>query len=612
MRDILYNPFSPNHKIPVGSVKNSDNVLITINIVKEYNIYQMHLVIRNDENQETHRLEMQKKEADRDYNAYSVSFKIEHTGLFWYFFEFNDSYGSHFIGANRDLDGVLTDFYPISWQMLVHQEFLGKLDWLKGKIMYQIMVDRFHSSGAVTQKPGTVLHSDWHDVPNYESQKGVVLNNDFFGGNLRGIIEKLDYLRELNVGVIYLNPIFESPSNHKYDTSDYSKIDSMFGTEDDFRVLCEQAAQKGISVIFDGVFNHTGDDSRYFNKYGHYPELGAYQSRSSKYFTWYNFIKFPDKYACWWGFKTLPTVNQNDPNYIKFITGKFGIIDKWLTLGAKGVRLDVVDELNDNFLDQIYARAKANHPDNLVLGEVWEDASTKMAYEHRRKYLLGTQMDSVMNYPLKNAVIDFLNHDNLTGLVIQIRHLINNYPKHVLDCLMNHLGTHDTVRLLSNFANANPDNLSKEQQSQYKMSETEFQNAVMKLKMASAIQFTLPGVPSIFYGDEAGIEGFRDPFCRKPFPWDNINPEILEWYKKLGKIRQNEVFVDGVYLEESTGNNVFAFSRQKGAERIMTIVNNNNNDVNYSVNYGYDLIDENPVVGKVFVPKKSAKILQIK
>jgi len=242
---------------------------------------------------------------------------------------------------------------------------------------------------------------------------------------------------------------------------------------------------------------------------------------------------------------------------------------------------------------------------------VWEDASTKHAYNQRRRYLWGKQVDSVMNYPLKKAIIDFIKHDNLTGLVIQIRHLINNYPKHVIDSLMNHLGTHDTVRLLTNFAPVSPDQLRKEEQAYYHMSEAEYHEAVRRLKMATAIQFTLPGVPSIFYGDETGMEGFRDPFCRRTIDWDHINQDLFNWYQKLGKIRHLSVFVDGQYYEESTSNNVFAFSRKKDHEKILTIVNNNHYDISYHLGEGFDLIDELAVSKKVNVPKKTAKIIKL-
>ena len=609
MKNIIFNPFLKQFKNPVGAIQNSDEILITIKIVIEYQIYQLRLIIKNDNNDLYKTLVLEKVTNDAHYNHYQIKLKIDEVGLYWYYFEFDDYYGTHYIGANSNLDGVLTDYYPISWQLLIHYPYLSELNWYKGKVMYQIMVDRFYNDGSIQPKKGIIFHENWNEDPLYEVD-GKVLNNDFFGGNIPGIIKKLDYLKSLNVSIIYLNPIFESPSNHKYDTADYMKIDPMFGTEEDFALLCEEAKKRGMNIILDGVFNHTGADSIYFNKYNNYQELGAYQSKASKYYDWFQFRKFPDDYNCWWGFKIMPNVNQNNQQFLKFITGKYGVIDKWLTKGAKGFRLDVVDELNDNFLNLIHQRLKSNNIENILIGEVWEDASIKTSYGSRRHYLNGKQLDSVMNYPLKVAIIDYLKNQNLLGLIHQIRHLINNYPKKVLDCLMNHLGTHDTVRLLSNFANVSVDSLTKEEQSKYKMDESEYKNAVLKLKMASAIQYTLPGVPSLYYGDEVGMEGFKDPFCRKTMKWEQIDEEIFNWYQILGEIRKEEVYIDGEYHEEFTENNIFAFSRIKGNTKITTIVNNNHHDITYYVKTGLDLIEKRVVSGKINIPKQSAKIIK--
>ena len=611
MKNIIFNPFFKDHKSPVGAVNNSDEVLITIKIINEYNIYQLRLIIKDDLNQIHQTLKVENVKTEEQYNYYQARFKIEKIGLYWYFFEFDDYYGTHYIGSNSNLDGVLTDYYPVSWQLLVHGSFTGSLNWYKGKIMYQIMVDRFFNVGGINKKENVFIHETWGGNPHYQKTSKMFMNSDFFGGNLKGIIEKLDYLKSLNIGVLYLNPIFEAASNHKYDTGNYMKIDSMFGNEEDFVNLCNEAKKRNIYIILDGVFNHTGADSLYFNKYKNYHELGAYQSKASKYYNWYIFYDYPDEYKCWWGVKSLPSVNQHNPHYLIFITGKYGVIDKWLTLGAKGFRLDVVDELNDHFIDLIHKRIKDNDPENIVIGEVWEDASMKTSYNQRRHYFNGKQLDTVMNYPLKNAIIDYLKHGNLIGLVNQMRHLINNYPKHVIDTLMNHLGTHDTIRLLTNFADANFDHLSLDEQANYKMDFKNFQKAVLKLKMATAIQYTMPGIPSLYYGDETGMEGYKDPFCRKPMNWDSINQDIYEWYQKLGKIRNESVFIDGIYEEEIIDNKVFAFSRNNSNIKIITIINNDDHDYIYSLLNGFDMIDEKVIKGKLIIPKCSAKIIKI-
>ena len=304
---------------------------------------------------------------------------------------------------------------------------------------------------------------------------------------------------------IYLSPIFEAYSSHKYDTGDYEKIDPMFGTEEDFRKLCEEAARYDMRVICDGVFAHTGSDSKYFDKYDHYKTgpaaedktlQGAYNNPDSKYRSWYYFHE-DGTYDCWWDFNTLPKLNKHDPSYTEYITGENGIIRKWLRAGASGWRLDVADELPVDFLDALVAAAKAEKPDALIVGEVWEDASNKIAYEERKNYFEGNRLDSVMNYPFRTAIIDFVRYGNAAGLAETV-----NYPPEVLHCLMNVLGTHDSIRILTALAGVDlgPEP-SRSLQADIKMSDAEWSQGIKLLKIASLIQMTLPGVPCIYYGD---------------------------------------------------------------------------------------------------------------
>ncbi|MCK9536401.1 MAG: glycoside hydrolase family 13 protein [Bacilli bacterium] len=610
MKDILYNPCFIEYKCPTGAVKISDDIFITIKITEQYHLSNLRIRVKDDNNRIFLEKEFECIAVTDGYQIYQVAFRIPVMGLFWYCFEFADIYGHHFIGANPELDGILTDRPPNCWQLTVGGEFIGKLDWFKGKTMYQIMVDRFYRGKDTPIRPDVVFHKNWLDTPEYRPIHGKILNNDFFGGNLSGITKKLDYLKSLSVGIIYLNPIFAAASNHKYDTGDYLKIDPMFGDENDFIELCKEAALRDIAIILDGVFNHTGDDSHYFNKYSHYPTLGAYQSLDSPYFSWYKFLNHPDYYESWWGIKTLPSVNQANSDFLAFIAGPDGVIDKWLRLGASGFRLDVIDELSDEFIELIYHRIKTVNPENVVIGEVWEDASNKVSYGRRRRYLYGKQVDSVMNYPLKNAIINYLNYHNLLGLKIKMRHLINNYPKHVLDCLMNHLGTHDTMRLLNNFAYSTPDSLSKSQQAHYRLREEEYYRAVRMLKMATALQFTLPGVPSLYYADETGSQGFRDPFCRNTFDWNRIDEDIYNWYRRLGEIRCDPAYKEGIYCEELTVKNVFAFSRHGIDYKIITVINNNNRDITISIISGIELLSGMKVEEYLTLPPKSARIIK--
>ncbi|MFA7010129.1 MAG: glycoside hydrolase family 13 protein [Bacilli bacterium] len=611
MKEIVFNPINKYHKNPVGAVKKSDVISITIHIIKEYDISDCRIVIHKDFTNDYKVYSLSKIEEQNEYHVYQTNFQIEEIGIFWYHFEFCDCYGKHFISNSDSLDAVQTDDKPSCWQLSIHAAFSGKLNWYKGKIVYQIFPDRFYNGGIDYVKDYAVMHQNWYENPYYKPQDGEILNNDFFGGDLKGIIKKLDYLKSLNVGMIYLNPIFTAYSNHKYDTANYLEVDPMFGTEEDFRELCEAAQVRGMKIILDGVFNHTGSDSIYFNKYNRFASLGAYQSKKSPYYNWYQFKSFPNSYECWWNFRNLPALNQKCPDYIEFITGKNGVLNKWLNLGASGWRFDVIDELEDEFIEKIKQTVKANHSENILIGEVWEDASNKMAYHKRRSYFSGEQIDSVMNYPFRKAIIDYIMNNNYIGLRDSVRTIINNYPKHVLDSLMNILSTHDTVRLLTKLSSIDYHFLSKEEQASYEMSKEKYYSARQKLKMATALQYTLPGVPSIFYGDEVGLQGFKDPFCRKCMPWDRFDETILDWFVKLGKIRQNRVYVDGAYQEEICEQGIFAFSRTKGSQKVVTIVNNSHYDYVYKLEKGFDLINEVKIEDEVVVNAKNALIIML-
>ena len=327
--------------------------------------------------------------------------------------------------------------------------------WLSGGLMYQIFPDRFARSPEYTppdQPKEYILRNDWGGKPNDKpDEKGILKNNDFFGGNLLGIKEKLPYLKDLGVTVIYMNPIFKAYSNHRYDTADYKSIDPILGTETDLIDLCRAAKEAGIRIILDGVFNHTGSDSIYFNKDGNFPELGAYQSKDSPYYKWYHFTEYPDKYDAWWGVRILPSINEEEPSYLDYIIrDEDSVIKHWLRCGISGYRLDVVDELPDLFLDELRKAVKAVDEDAAIIGEVWEDAATKISYGQKRHYLDGTQLDSVMNYPVRAAIIRFLCEDgSAAALFDTIGQLQAHYPKTVFFGLMNILGTHDTPRILT-------------------------------------------------------------------------------------------------------------------------------------------------------------------
>ena len=595
--DIVYNPFKSEHKSPVGGNLVNEEIKINIKITKRFNVFDLRLVYFNDDDNKLNRVSLNKIE-DEKYNLYQTKISFEEIGLYWYYFEMDDCYGTHYIDCSYSLEGYLTDNHKNSFQLLIHDEFKGSLDWIKGKIIYQILVDRFNKGDYEYQKDYAIMHGNWNEIPNYKMVNGKIYNNDFFGGNLKGVIEKLPYLKELNVGAIYLNPIFDAYSNHKYDTGNYLEIDKMFGNDEIFKELCDRANELGIRIILDGVFNHTGSDSIYFNRYGRYNEVGAYQSKNSKYYDWYKFTHYPDKYACWWDFKTLPAVNQDNKGFRNFITQE--VVKKWLKLGASGFRFYVVDELNDTFINELHDSIKNHNPNNILIGEVWEDASNKIAYSNRRHYFNGHQLDSVMNYPFKNAIIEYVLSKDVSYIKNTLRSIVNNYPKHVLDSLMNIISTHDTVRIITALNNVHLDNRDRE--AEYKI--IDMDKAIKRLKMAITLQFTLPGVPTIYYGDEAGLEGYKDPFCRRTMPWGNFNEEIYSFYQRLTKIRKNKVYIDSEFKEIYALDGVYIFSRGD----IYTIVNNSNFSFNFNI-CGFDLINDCEVDG-VIIPKEEAMIVK--
>ena len=504
--------------------------------------------------------------------GWTITLSIYEVGLYYYTFSLGKD---GFISCGEQETGYVTN-RPYGFLLTVYSQDYSTPDWFKGGVMYQIFPDRFCKKGAMPDINGRIQRK-WGEEPYFRpDNNGKVLNNDFFGGNFKGIESKLPYLKKLGVTTLYLNPIFEAGSNHRYDTSDYMHVDPYLGTEQDFVSLVETAKKKGIHLILDGVFNHTGDDSVYFNKYGHYSSVGAYQSKDSPYYSWYCFKNYPDKYESWWGIDILPAVNEHSEAYQNFIFGNGGVLKKWLSLGIGGYRLDVADELPDFFLKKLRDSVKESNPNAIIIGEVWEDASNKIAYAKRREYLQGHELDSVMNYPGKDAIIGFIQSGNAGNLLHTVRMLINHYPKQTIDCLMNILGTHDTPRILTVLGGIYCNNKEEMSQKWALLSQKSKENAINKLKMAVVLQYTLPGVPCVYYGDENAMEGHVDPFCRRCYDWDNQNKELIEFYGILGKIRNDyrEIFKDGDFIEIRVEDGLMYFKRENDHGELFVFANN--------------------------------------
>ena len=461
---------------------------------------------------------------------------------------------------------------PPSFQITVHLPDAATPDWFKNAVVYQIFVDRFfngHPGGSITNcKKGSLLHPYWDDAPVYvrERETGRILAYDFFGGNLAGVMAKLPYLKSLGISAIYFNPLFEASSNHKYDTADYKTIDPMFGSNELFRQLCEQARQMGIAIILDGVFSHTGSDSIYFNKEGNYQETGAWQSPGSPYYLWYRFKQYPDDYESWWGVDALPNVNELEPSYRDFIIhGQDSVLKHWMRLGAKGWRLDVADELPSQFIREFRQVMKENDPDSVLIGEVWEDASHKVSYDELRGYLRGNELDSPTNYPFRLIALDFILGRQDAGMTREkLLSLYENYPRQHFYACLNLIGSHDMPRILTLLGGheAQPD-LPYGEQLKRRLAPGERQLALARLKLLVLWQMTFPGVPHIYYGDEAGLEGYTDPLNRRTFPWGREEKGLIDWYKKMIAIRNSwGVLRTGYWHPLAVHPDVYGYVRQ--------------------------------------------------
>ncbi|MDR0883441.1 MAG: glycoside hydrolase family 13 protein [Oscillospiraceae bacterium] len=532
------------HKSPYGAVLVGSAVTLRVIVPRDYGCSGVQLwVARDGEAAVTHPMAWERLQGEGE-EWWCVTVSLNETGLYWYHFECALAGGAWSIGAGEKSIGVWgsEERFPLT----VYAQDYAAPDWLYGGVLYQIFPDRFAKSempkaGVPVER---ILRTDWGGTPHatptaptgtsvtcpYGTQTVPPEHYDFFGGDLRGIQEKLPYLAALGVRCLYLNPIFAANSNHRYDTADYETIDPLLGTEADFTALCVAAKKQGIRVILDGVFSHTGADSVYFNRAGRYGLGGAYLDPNSPYRAWYKFTDYPTKYASWWGVDILPELREDEPSYLAFAQS---VAQKWLRLGASGWRLDVADELPDVFLDAFAAAVKREKPDAYLLGEVWEDASDKFSHGVRRRYLQGRQLDSVMNYPLADAILAYVRGGDAAQLAETLETLREHYPPRALHLAMNHIGTHDTQRVLTLLGDAPLDDRQA-----LPLSPEALDLARRRLKLASVLQYVLPGIPCVYYGDEAGMQGGRDPFNRGCFPWGDEDAELVAHYRDLGKLRR--------------------------------------------------------------------------
>ena len=625
--DVMFSSRSLDCKTPYGAAAAGETVTFSLYPRREQSVQRAALWVERDGG-EPRRLDMRWFGLSGARDRYSVTFTPETPGLYWYYFTIETPDGPRCCARGYGGRGELMDAPEEKFQLTVYDPASRAPAWFGEGITYNIFPDRFCRDRAPVQPEGEgiaprVLHENWSDIPEYRpNEHGEILNNDFFGGTLRGIASKLDYLESLHVRTIYLNPIFQAYSNHRYDTGDYKRIDPMLGTEEDFRALCAQAAARGMRVILDGVFNHTGYDSRYFNGRGRYDSLGAHQSKDSPYYGWFDFKRWPDEYGSWWGIYTLPQVNEMNEDYLRYIIeDEDSVIRRWLRLGASGWRLDVADELPDAFIRHLTAAAKREKPDALVLGEVWEDASNKISYSERRTYFHGGELDSVMNYPLSDSILAFLGGGTAEHFAETMECIRENYPRDVFYSLMNVVGTHDTARTLTLLGVADEEwRMDRDARAHYTLPPDRLARGLRRMKLAAVIQFTMPGSPTIYYGDEAGMQGFEDPFNRGTYPWGAENRELLAFYRRLCEIRaESDTLAHGeLRFGDTAAGALLHYERAGDTGRIVVLVNRGNHAETAEINalYAADLLTEKEFEHKggrgvtVSVPPETAYILR--
>ncbi len=572
---ILFDSKHLQFKDPFGILLPQQNCTLRIHIPSSVQATAVQCRFSGPDGEAVMNVPMNRESTLGAYDIFRGDFSFDNTGLYFYYFYITKPDGGFRLfkyGNDTNMeDGDL-------WQVSCIPADFSVPQWAMGATMYQIFPDRFCKAGDVDLtgklEPYTV-HKNWNEDVHWQpDRRGVVLNNDFYGGNFRGIAAKMDHFAALGITVLYLNPISKSFSNHRYDTGDYKTPDPMLGTLADFTAMCDAAHKRGIRVILDGVFSHTGSNSLYFDKEQTFGGNGAYNSQSSPYYSWYQFHHWPDSYNSWWGFDTLPTVNKLDPAFVKYIiTDDDSVIAHWLRAGCDGFRLDVADELPTEFLSILKTHMRKLRPDALLLGEVWEDASNKRAYGISRRYFTDGQLDSVMNYPFRTAILNFMRGNDDGGhLADTVLTIQENYPPQVFLANMNLLSTHDSMRILT--ALVDDFDGTREEKAARHLSMAQYQTARQLLLMASFLQYMLPGTPSLYYGDEAGMEGYKDPFNRRPYPWGQEDPILLDHFRQLGQLRKAQEILrlgDLHFFRADSGK--LGFSRSFGGKTLRIYIN---------------------------------------
>lgn len=522
MAEITYNSWSELYKRPFGAALVGTAFAFEIAVKSEHQV-AVNIVLQFENGFKSY--ESMTKTAE---NTFQIKLSnLTAIGFYKYYFQIIETNGMHeyryFYGATDIGGGVGTTYADeiavIPYTQTIFFKREKAPDWYRNAVFYQIFPDSFAIKGQQSHsKDNIFFYGKETDAPYYiREANGDITHWTFYGGNLAGITKKIPYLKTLGVTALYLNPIFEARSSHRYDTSDYMKIDSVLGSEADFKTLIDTLHDNEMHIILDGVFSHVGRNSKYFDFDGKSGGQGAYQNQNSPYAEWFSFANYPDDYKSWWGIKDLPTIDKSKVSFQNFIYGDDdSVLSKWNSLGIDGWRLDVADELPDTFIKGIRDNLE-NYPDKVLIGEVWEDPSRKIAYDQYRKYIYGDALHATMNYPFRDIILGVVTGSMTPEIAAkQLMQLSENYPADIFLNNFNNIGTHDTERIL-----------------------TMLGGSTAKLNLAVGLLMTLPGVPTIYYGDEAGLTGHKDPENRAFFPWGNVNETISKIYQNWISIRKS-------------------------------------------------------------------------
>lgn len=475
-------------------------------------------------------------------SIFEVNMFFSKTATYEYYFKFLDESGEHYVRRkNGTFEGFITNHVEeMPWLLTVYKA-INSSKAMKSGIMYQIFPDRFRKGETKSTLPENRWYRNWGEMPCYVNGEEKAISTDFFGGNFVGMKDSIGYLKNLHVNVVYSNPICESSKNHRYAAIDYKKLDPVLGTEEEFDQLIEAYHKAGILFVMDVVLNHVGSDSVYFDRYNEHDSDGAFQSVTSKFRNWF-FIDPNDRtnYSCWWGDPSLAKLNYGSEELKDYILGEDGVIHYWYRKWKiDGIRQDVADELPNGPRERMFEISDEERGDNkIIIPEVWEDLSQKWAYGVFMEYAQGKQSTSVMNYPVKDTILPYVRYGG-DYWASQFKKVCNeifkeNYPREIAYSVMNFLSTHDTVRAITKLAGPEVDNNSREWQANNNfLSKKDYLLGRARLMLAYVAIFFLPGIPSIYYGDETGMEGMKDPFCRACFTWDHIDKKILRFFKRL-------------------------------------------------------------------------------